>query len=276
MVKSPRFVRNSVGDFIGFLWFDVFRIRRGVVMDNLEKAFPNLTVAERTEIGRKNLRALGRLMVRYSELLYIDEAMVQDMFVFHGRENLEAALAKDMGVCLLTLHLGCGDLSIAALSILGYPMHLVAKKISASWLDKILVQSRERVGTRSIEPRRSSLTILKALKQNGVVIFVQDQFMGPPIGCRTTFFGHPTGTALGLAVIANRSNSPVVPAYCYVDENDKIHTFFEPEIPFAMRDGQRVSLEEMTQIYNDHLEKYILRYPEHWMWIHRRWKKFED
>jgi KDO2-lipid IV(A) lauroyltransferase len=276
MVKSPRWVGNAVGDFVGFLWFDVFRIRRKVVLDNLKIAFPNKSHDERVQIGRKNLRNLGRLMVRFSDLVFMDRKMVSERFAFHGLEHLEAGLAKGRGVCLLTLHLGCGDLSIGALSTIGYPMYLVAKKISAGWLDKILVESRERLGTKSIDPRYTSLTILKALKRQGVVIFVHDQFMGPPIGCASTFFGHPTGTALGLAVIANRSNAPVVPAYSYVDENDIVHTSFDAEIPYAEENGKRVSLEAMTQIYNDHIEKYVARYPEQWMWIHRRWKKFGD
>ena len=76
------------------------------------------------------------------------------------------------------------------------------------------------------------LFILKSLKKNEAVVFVMDQFMGPPIGVRTTFFGHETGSAMGLAVMAQRSKVPVVPVYTYRDDNGDTHIILEPPIPF--------------------------------------------
>jgi KDO2-lipid IV(A) lauroyltransferase len=263
-----------LGNLIGFLWFDVFRIRRQIVIDNLGKAFPEKSVAERTQMGRENLRFLGRELVEYAQLPFLNKQRVAERFVMHGLENVDAARKKGKGVCLLTLHLGYGDLTIAAVSVIGYPLYLVAKEMSAGWLNRLLLKARERVGTVFIPPRNTAYAILKALKRNEVVIFVQDQFMGPPIGCPTVFFGHPTGSALGLAVMAQRSQAPVIPIYTYVDENDKIHAVFEKEIPFVGDPDDPLTLQRMTQRYSDQLEKYILRHPTQWMWIHRRWKKF--
>ena len=101
-----------------------------------------------------------------------------------------------------------------------------------------------------------------------------DQFTGPPIGTKVKFFGHETGAALGLAVIAQRSQAPVVPVYNFRDEEGMIHVCVEPEIPFIKTKGE--SLNHMTQVYTDWVEEKVKEKPEHWMWLHRRWKKFQD
>lgn len=271
----PVQIKYLIGDMLGCLWFDIFRIRRNVILDNISKVYPEKSLRKKTKLARMSLRNMGRDLVEYSYLPFFSQIDLDKMYEFEGEEHISAALAEGKGVCLLTLHLGNGDLALAALSKRGYPVYLISKEFKIKWLNELWFGMREKVGARFIPPRNSSYAVLKALKKNAAVIFVLDQFTGPPIGVKTTFFGHETGTGLGLALIAERADTPVVPVYSVRRPGGKHLIHFDRAIDFENKDDRDESLVYMTQKYNHQLEKYILAYPEQWMWVHRRWKTYK-
>ncbi|MGE0763483.1 MAG: lysophospholipid acyltransferase family protein [Bdellovibrionales bacterium] len=259
---------------MGIFWFDLLRIRRQVVIDNLGIAFPQMSYSERVKIGRRAMANFCFNVVEYARLPFLGAEDI-DQFRFYGREHVEKARLQGKGVLLLTLHLGNGDLASAGLALLGWPMHLISKTFKTEWLNDAWFGMREKVGMKFIPPRNSSYGILKALKKNEIVIFVLDQFTGPPIGVKTMFFGRETGTALGLAVMAHRSGAAVVPAYTLRREDGRTDVFCEPAIEYVEGPDHDESLARMTQVYTDHLEQYVRMCPEQWMWLHKRWKKFK-
>lgn len=276
IVHLPLRVRFLLGDILGLLWFDVFRIRRQVVMDNLNRVYPDKSNSEKVRIGRWSLRNMGRDLIEYCYLPFLKQEQCDSLFKFEGEEHLEKALSQGKGVCLLTAHMGNGDLSCSALSLKGYKVHLISKVFKMQWLNDLWFGMRERVGTKFIAPRNSSYHVLKALKKKEIVIFVLDQFTGPPIGVRTTFFGHETGTGFGLALMAQRSGSPVVPIYTTRNSDGTHNIKILPEIPFKDQEDRDESLVSMTQEYNYCLERIVLECPEQWMWVHKRWKIFRE
>lgn len=277
--KAPRRLQFFLGDVIGVIWFDVLRIRRKVALDNLRRAFPNKSHSERLDIARRSLCNMGRSFIEFCHFPFMqDNPQYLHEFEIEGREHLDEALTKGRGVCLMTLHLGNGDYATAGLSIHGIHFYLISKEFKFRWLNNMWFDMRSRLGTKFIAPRNSTYQILKALKKNEIVVFVQDQFMGPPIGVKTTFFDHETGTALGLAIMASRYNSPIVPVYNYRRDDGKIVIVFEHEMKFETSATGEELHKFITQKCNDKLQEFIEKYPEQWLWVHRRWKKgkFKD
>jgi Kdo2-lipid IVA lauroyltransferase/acyltransferase len=245
-----------------------------VILQNIQIAFPEMTQKERVHLGRQAMIQFCIGIVEYSSLPFLKENGVDD-FQFEGAEHLNKALEKGKGVLLLSLHIGNGDIGSAALALNGWPIHLVSKVFKTQWLNQAWFGMRERVGVKFIPPRNSSYGVLKALKKNEVVIFVMDQFTGPPIGIKTTFFGRETGTGVGLAVMAQRSGAPVIPAYTLRGADGKIKVIIEPEIPFVELENKDETLLKMTQSYNDLIERVVRKNPDQWMWLHKRWKLFK-
>ena len=285
IAHAPRPVRIAMGDAIGLIWFDVLRIRRRVALDNLRLAFPDWEERRRVQVARQSLRYMGRGLVEFTHFPFFDQRNVSRHFEIQGAVHLESALSEGKGVFLLTLHLGNGDFAAAALSRLGYKLNMISKLFKTPWLNELWFGMRRRHGTRFIAPEKSSFEILKALKRNEVVAFVLDQFMGPPYGVRTVFFGKETGTAMGLAIMAARTRAAVIPTYTYFRDDGKHVIVFEPPVGGNGDDapalGKMESLREenisrMTQEYTAKLESIIRKYPEQWMWIHRRWKEFRE
>lgn len=270
----PISLQFFLGDLIGILWFDILRIRRSVALENLKLAFPDKNNDDLKKIARRSLCSMGRGFIEFCHFPFMkDNPNYLEKFIIEGKEHLEEAIKKKRGVCLLTLHLGNGDFATAGLSIHGIRFHLISKEFKLKWLNNLWFSMRSDLGTQFIAPRNSSYSILKALKKNEVVVFVQDQFMGPPIGVETTFFGHRTGTALGLSIMASRYNSPIVPVYNYRRYDGKIIIVFEPELNLEKNGEGDEHLKYITQKCNDKLQEFVEKHPDQWMWVHRRWKK---
>lgn len=274
VIQLPIPLQRLLGKCVGILWWDILRIRREVVFENIRRAFPDMPSPEINRLARKSLYHMGHGLVEYCYLPFLNSNNVMKKVKFVGQENLDLALKQGKGVCMLSLHMGSGDIGAAGLALYGYPIHILSKEFKIKWLNQMWFGLRSALGIQFIPPRNSSFSVLRAIKDKEIVVFVLDQFSGPPIGVKTHFFGHETGTGMGLTVMAKRTGAPVVLCYDHRNE-DGTHTIYcEPEIPFEEKETKEKTLQHMTQVYTDHIEKIVKKHPEQWMWVHRRWKPF--
>lgn len=272
----PRRAQLALGSMVGWLWFDVLKIRRQIAIENVAIAFPDQSLIEQTAVARASLESMGQTLIEYFLFPFLTSVNVDQYVEIEGEPHLRAALDQKKGVIFMTLHLGNGDFAVAALSRKGYAMNLISKEFKSKWLNELWFGMRRKLGTRFISAEKSSFDILRALKRNEIVVFVLDQFMGPPIGVRTRFFGRETGTAMGCALMADRTRAPVLPCYTHRRENGRQVIVFEAPIPFLDHGLRDQNIAVMTQAYTDKIEAIVREFPRQWMWIHRRWKEFRD
>jgi KDO2-lipid IV(A) lauroyltransferase len=272
----PARVRWFFARGISFIAFDVFGVRRFTILKNISLVFPQKTHAERLSLARVSLSHLSLNFIEFCLLPQVNQRWCDKNLIVHGWDHYEQARQRNKGVLFLGLHLGNGDVGIAVLSLLGIRINSISKKFKNLFANEFWFGVREKMGTRFLAPHGKNLAfdILKACRQKEAVIFVIDQFMGPPYGMATTFFGKATGTAYGLSLFSIKTGAPVVPVYVYRDEKFKTHLVFQPAVEAVADENKDLQLQKTTQKYNDILEKIILQHPEQWMWMHRRWKTF--
>ncbi len=268
----PYWVHATIAWFIGLMWFDVLRIRRDVAIKNIKRVFPEKSDKEATQMARKSLFHMGLTLTEFFSMPFLWKDDFRSMYEVDGEEKFREAFEKNNGVFVLSMHLGNGDLGTAALASWGYPMHIISKVFQSKWLNNLWFSSREAKGVHFIPPRKSTYEILKALKKNHAVVFVLDQYTGPPNGILTEFFGKETGTAVGLALFAQRSQAPVVPMFTVRTGKKKHKIYVFDPIEFEEKENKEETMRFMTEKYNRVVEKAILMAPEQWMWVHRRWK----
>lgn len=275
----PRKLVRLPGLLMGILWFDVLRIRRSVIDQNLLKAFPSMSPGERTKMGRASVYYMMENFAEFFAVPGMDQAWRKKHVVFEGTEFLKAAQKQDKGIFLLSMHIGNGDVSANAIAAELTELHLITKTFRSQWLNHVWFSIRGYFGVKYIDAHGSqnAFEILKALKKKAAVVFVLDQFMGRPFGIPTIFFGHRTGTAYGLALFVQKTKAPVVPVYGYEGLDGKIHVKFLPEIDTLglIKDDKDQTTQAMTQKFTDVIETCVREVPEQWMWVHRRWKNIE-
>lgn len=264
---------------LGILWFDILRIRRKDVLGHIAIVFPDMNESDKIKMARRSMRLLTGAMADLFYMPYMDKSWRDQNIVFEGKQHIEEARKEGKGVFLLGMHIGSGDLAANMIAAELGNLYLITKLFKNKNLNDVWFSLRAFHGVKHIEPHgeKTPFQILKALKSNGSVVFVLDQFMGKPYGIETTFFGRATGTAQGLALFYLKTKAPVVPVYCYESADGHVRIVFEAPLSLSalVSEDKEASIQKLTQYFCNVTESIILKYPEHWMWLHRRWKKFE-
>ena len=270
------------GKILAFLWIDLFQIRKKVIFDNLTLAFPNLSQHQKKKLARQSMQNLCRSFFDVIKIPSLSDSWIEKNVIFKGLENLQnlrTEKSDKKGVFFISLHLGSGDLSSAIISRKVMPVYLITKRFKNVFLDQFWFALRGASTVRFIDAhsKRNAFEILAGLKLGSGIIFVLDQFMGKPYGIETTFFGRKTGSAYGLSLFVKKTKAPVIPIYTFWGKDEKLHINFSERIDLSPydNDDEENFKRNVTNRFNLELEKIIRQHPEHWMWVHRRWKEFE-
>ncbi len=248
------------------------RLRR-VGERNLDLAFPELSAEEKQNILRSLFRYLGWQMVEFCRMPRYTPENTRGWLRTEGLEHFQAAEARGKGVLVLTGHFGAWELSSFYHSLMGHPMGMVIRRLDNTLLDEYVNRIRCLHGNRVLHKDDFARALLKTMHEGGTVGILMDTNMTPPQGIFADFFGIPACTAAGLARVALKTGAAVLPGFCLWEPKEQQYVLrFGPEIEFAQTGDAEADILAATQQCNDALEAWIRRYPEQWLWIHRRWK----
>jgi KDO2-lipid IV(A) lauroyltransferase len=248
------------------------RLRR-VGMRNLELAFPEKSRTERARILRGEFTSLGRQLAEVCHFPGYTLENVQQVVIYDGLGNYERAYARKKGVLFLTAHFGGWELSAFTHSLHGHWMHVVMRPMDNVYLDRTIRRYRTMHGNKTVDKDDFVRGLLAAMKAGEVVGILMDTNMTPPQGIFVDFFGIPACTASGLARIALRTDAAVVPTFTIWDAAlGKYRLRFDPALELIRSGDQEADIATNTQMFTKVIEDYVRKYPEQWLWVHRRWK----
>ena len=242
-------------------------------MRNLELAFPEKPLADRRRILRGEFTSLGRQLAEVCQFPKYTRENVEQVVVYEGFENYERAYARGKGVLFLTAHFGGWELSAFAHSLHGHWLHIVMRPMDNPYLDRLIQSYRTMHGNKTVAKDDFVRGLLAAMKAGETVGILMDTNMTPPQGVFVNFFGIPACTASGLARIALHTDAAVVPGFTIWDESlGKYRLRFDPAIELVRTADLEGDIVAHTQIFTKVIEEYVRKYPEQWLWVHRRWK----
>ena len=269
----PRALARATG--IGLAWVVyLLHVRlRQVGMRNLTMVFPEKSEAERARILRGEFASLGRQLAEVCLFPRYTRENVEQVVVYDGLENYQNAYARGKGVLFLTAHFGGWELSAFTHSLHGHWMHVVVRAMDNVYLDRLIRQYRTMHGNQIVEKDDFVRGLLAAMRAGEVVGILMDTNMTPPQGIFVDFFGIPACTASGLARIALKTNAAVVPTFTIWDADlGKYRLRFDPAVELVRTDDLEADIKTNTQRFTSISEEYVRKYPEQWLWVHRRWK----
>ncbi len=250
------------------------RIRRRVVLENLRRAFPERTDAERRAIARATYRNVARMAPEFLLLPRLPAAELSRLFVYEGWERYEAARARGKGVIACTGHLGNFEVLAAAHTLRGVPITMITRRMGDSIVNALWRRARARAGVEDLVVRRGETLAAarRALAGGRVLGYVIDQNQPRRSAVFPTFFGVPAATSPTPALLALRTGAAVL-FVTAVPRPDGRHTvLIEGPLEVPATGDRRRDVLAFMQDLNDRLERQVRRHPDQWYWLHRRWK----
>ncbi len=240
---------------------------------NLQLAFSEIGPRERARLLRGCFRNLGRLLAAFSHFRAANSIALQSLIKCEGLERIEQARALGKGVILFTGHIGAWELSSYGLSLFGYPLSFLVRRIDNPKIEALVDRARTQVGNRTVDKRAAAREMLQTLQTGGTLGILVDLNTQEHEGIFVDFFGVKASTTFVLAKLALRTGATVLPVFAPWDQDRKEFVLKVDEPLCFDRSGDEVEdVRRLTQLFTNVLEKYVRRYPDQWLWIHRRWK----
>ena len=269
----PRPLARAIGITLGLAVYTLHRRLRRVGLRNLALAFPDMPERERRRILRGEFISLGRQLAEVCLFPRYTRENVSRIVIYDGFENFERAYARGKGVLFLTGHLGAWELSAFAHSLNGHPLSIVMRSLDNPHIDDLLESYRTMHGNRTVDKDDFVRGLLSAMRAGETVGILMDTNMTPPQGVFVDFFGIAACTASGLARIALRTDAAVVPGFTIWDPAlRKYRLRFDPAITLVRTGDDDADALANTALFTKVIEDYVRRYPDQWLWVHRRWK----
>lgn len=257
---------EKLGKKIGRLIHRVSKKHRNRTLSNLQLALPSLSEAERQGIAIRMFEHFGIVATDFLRSRKRTNEEVLASVEMEGFETITDALALGKGVIVVTGHLGNWERVGHYCFARGYKISVVARDANDSALQEMIGELRASTGLQVQSRGNAARTILSLLRKGEMVAILPDQNSEEIF---VPFFGLPTGTVQGPAVLHERTGAPVVGAYCVRTGPAKYRLILEG--PLQKVEGYE-GPEGMTRAINDSLERVIRAYPEQWLWMHDRWK----
>jgi len=269
----PRPVARAIGITLGLTVYAFHGRLRRVGLRNLTLAFPEMPAAERRRLLRGEFISLGRQLAEVCLFPRYTRESVSRTIVYDGFENFELAYTRGKGVLFLTGHIGAWELSAFAHSLNGHPLSIVMRSLDNPYIDRLLQDYRTMHGNRTVDKDDFVRGLLGAMRAGETVGILMDTNMTPPQGVFVDFFGIPACTASGMARIALKTDAAVVPGFTVWDAKlQKYILRFEPAIELIRTADNESDMIANTAKFTKAIEEIIRKYPDQWLWVHRRWK----
>jgi KDO2-lipid IV(A) lauroyltransferase len=269
----PRLWARGIGLGFGYFTFLLYPRLRRVGRRNLDLAFPGTNADEKSRILRGVYMNLGRLFAEFCLFPRYTSENVSRVAVYEGFENFAEAQARGKGVVFLTAHLGGWEVASFAHSLYGHSMDIVMRPLDNPYVNALVDRYRTLHGNRTFPKQDFARGLLTALRKVATVGILMDTNMTPPQGAFVDFFGVPACTATGLARVALHTGAAVLPAFGVWDkELSKYRICFEPALDLVRTGNVEADALANTAMFTKVIERYVTKYPDQWLWVHRRWK----
>lgn len=258
--------------------FRIDRRHRNIALANLRLAFPEKDDAWRRRVARTNFENYGRMAVEIANLHLWTPGNIRDYVTIDHYEIYEKAKEKGRGCFYVTAHFGNWELAGHIYPLLGHVGHSVARPLDNPYLDDYMTQLRTSNGTGIIDKRRGGVkAMIAALRRNEDIGILIDQYSRRSKGVLVPLFGVLASTTAGVAVMALRTRTPIIPAFAVRQPGRmRFRVMVLPEIALPDTGDKKEDIRLTTARINEALEQAVRMHPDHWLWGHRRWKKSPD
>lgn len=262
----PEKTRYKFAEFLGRTAYKLIKRRRLITLDAIRNAFPE---KDEKEVERIAIKSYETMLKTFMMSLWVPDIVDDEKKIrYENFELFEENYKKNKGVVIATLHMGAFEASLKLAK--DYELYDVIKKQRNPLLDKMMNDNRRRTGVNLIYKGKSSLReLVKALRSKGVVALFSDHY---DTGTEVEFFGRKTKASSGAVSLALKYDAPLIIAYNVFNEDNSCAIRFDRIMNLKKTGNIKEDVQFNTQKMIYIFEDIISKYPEQWMWFHRRWR----
>ena len=270
----PRRLLYGIARILTSISWAVMRPPKRTSLFNLERVFgKEKSQKEIKRLAKENAFHLVKNVCELFRGMNLSKDQIDRLFKIEGKENLDRALAKGKGIIGLSAHIGNFMMISIKMNRKGYSFGYIARDILGERVAKLLADMRRRMGAYTIPafpPHACTHRCIDWLRKNSI-LFLQFDRIPVKGGVVIDFFGHPAATMPGPITLARRTGAAIVPMFI-VRQRDNTHKIvIEPEVELEKTGDKEKDLLTNAQKLTKIVENAILRYPEDYFWIFRRW-----
>lgn len=267
LVLLPLSVQFKLGSAAGRIAMRLMPARVKVARRNLEACFPNKSEVERETLLIAHFEQVGMALFDTGNAWYWSDERIQRHMSYSGMEHVEALKAEGKGVILLACH--CLMLEPGA-RVFGQLMPGVGvyRPNKKPLFEYLQVKGRLR-SNKALIPMREVRSMVKVLRQGEVIWYTQDQDGGRRGNVFVPYFGINASTAGGAPVLAKLGKARILPFFV---ERKADHSGYHIEVGAPLDNFPSGDDLADTARCNEVTEELVMRRPDQYMWLHRRFK----
>jgi len=271
-VAFPVFLKKAIAKAIAYLFYKFHKKYYKVAKSNLDFIYEdNLNNREKEQFIKNSFYHLAQNFGSFIENQGISKEKLLKKVEFIDDYIFKEALNSGKAVVLITAHLGNWEILPLAISAKYQPLVGVGRKLKQPWLDRVLRKNREQFGIEMVDKNGGMKAMVKVVRDKKLLGLLIDQSLP---GVDVEFFGKKVSHTTAAALLARKFDALVLP--CFIErvgfERYKA-TFYKP-IEMEKTDNIEKDILTHTQKQAKITEDVIKKYPQQWLWIHRRWKKY--
>jgi len=263
---------SALGGGVGLLAFHTMGRRRRIAIENITRALgPEVDGISAHELARRTFAQIGRSFLEFLALPRLGLTGIRARVTLEGFEPLEGWLREGRGAVVLTAHYGNWEILGAMMRAIGAPMRYLLPPQSNEGSDAYFDGIREGLGIPAVKIGFGMRGALTALRSGAFLGMLPDQD-ARNVGLHVPFFGRPASTHTGPARLSYRANCPIAIGLIEREPGARFRArllaLLEPDL--EREESQEVY--RLTCRINETIEAGVRRKPDHWYWLHRRWK----
>ncbi|MBL0687492.1 MAG: lipid A biosynthesis acyltransferase [Sulfurospirillum sp.] len=269
----PRFITDSILNFFAFFIYKIDSRHKKVAKVNLDLVYEDRkSERDKKLIIKKCYKNLLFNMRDFVENQDISEKNLLKKVTIHNEHFYTNVHEAGKGVIFLTAHYGNWELLPLCVGANYGKLWGVGRNLDSKKMNDVLQKNRNQFNVHMLEKTGAIRGLLKALKAGENVGLLVDQNTSEKEGILINFFGKLARHTPSAALIARKTQTPIIPAYITTDDYQNYDiTFYEPIIT-DKTDNSEEDIRKSVQAQADITQKIIEKKPDEWFWLHRRWK----
>ena len=263
---------RKLSGFLTFIFYYLIPIRKKTALENLTNAFPEY---DEKKIQNIAYNAYKSFLTAFIEILYLPKISRQELesaVNCPNKELIETKYREGKGVILLSAHFGNWEYVAASVALqLNLSFSVVVKPQRNPYVSDWMNNVRTRWNNDIVSLGLSIRKIYQTLKENKIVAMVADQ-RGPQESIKVEFFGRKVSVHVGPVTLALKTGAPILYGIPVRQKDNSYEIVMHEISKDNLPEDDKEKIIELSQRHTSHLESFIRKYPEQWLWMHKRWK----